>query len=130
MLGYENCQSFEKLVIDNEICGMALRMVKDITVNDETLAFDLIKKVGPGGQFLSEKHTLKWFQTEEYLSSRVIDKISKPKWESTGTKDALKRAKELVDEILREHNPKPLTPDKEKELDSFMAEILKRETRA
>lgn len=130
MLGFENCQSFEKLVIDNEICGMALRMIKDIIVDEETLAFDLIKKVGPGGQFLSEKHTLKWFQTEEYVSSLVIDKISKPKWESTGAKDALKRARELVDEILTEHHPKPLTPDKEKELDSSMAEILKRETRA
>ncbi len=130
MLGFENCQSFEKLVIDNEICGMALRMVKDIIVNDETLAFELIKKVGPGGHFLSEKHTLKWFQTEEYLSSLVIDKISKPKWESTGAKDTMKRAGELVDRILAAHHPKPLTPDKEKELDSFMAEILKRETRA
>jgi len=129
MLGFENCQSFEKLAIDNEICGMALRMVKGITVNDETLAFDLIEKVGPGGHFLSEKHTLKWFQIEEYFSSLVIDKISKPKWESTGAKDALKRAGELVDRILEEHHPKPLTPDKEKELDSFMAEIFKRETR-
>jgi len=125
MLGFENCQSFEKLVIDNEICGMALRMMKDITINDETLAFDLIEKVGPGGHFLSEKHTLKWFQAEEYISSPVIDKVSKPRWESTGAKDALKRAKEHVDKILSEHHPKPLSPDKEKELDSFMAEILK-----
>jgi len=125
MLGFENCQSFEKLVIDNEICGMALRMMKDITINDETLAIDLIEKVGHGGHFLSEKHTLKWFQTEDYISSPVIDKISKPKWESTGAKDTLKRAKDQVDKILAEHHPKPLPQDKEKELDSFMAEILK-----
>jgi len=129
MLGFENCQSFEKLVIDNEICGMALRMMKDIIVNDETLTFDLIEKVGPGGHFLSEKHTLKWFQTEEYISSPVIDKISRPKWESTGAKDTLKRAREHVDKILADHHPKPLPPDKEKELDLFMAEILKSETR-
>jgi len=129
MLGFENCQSFEKLVVDNEICGMALRMMKNIDVNDETLAFDLIKKVGPGGHFLSEKHTLKWFQTEEYLSSPVIDKTSKAKWESTGAKDTMKRAKEHVDKILAEHYPKPLSADTEKELDSFMTQILKRETR-
>jgi len=129
MLGFENCQSFEKLVIDNETCGMALRMMKDIIINDETLAFDLMKKVGPGGHFLSEKHTLKWFQTEEYLSTSVIDKISKPKWESTGAKDTLRRAKECVDKILTEHHPKPLPRDKERKLDSFMAKILRRETR-
>lgn len=125
MLGFENCQSFEKLVIDNDICGMALRMMKDIVFNEETLAFDLMSKVGPGGHFLSEKHTLKWFQTEEFMPSLVIDKISKPKWESMGAKDTLKRAKEQVDKILAEHHPKPLSQDVEKKLDSFINAILK-----
>jgi trimethylamine--corrinoid protein Co-methyltransferase len=125
MLGFENCQSFEKLVIDNEICGMALRLMRDITFNDETLAFDLIKKVGPGGHFLSEKHTLKWFQIEEYLPSSVIDKTSKPRWECSEAKDALSRAKAYVDKILKERHPKPLLPDIEKELDSFISKILK-----
>jgi trimethylamine--corrinoid protein Co-methyltransferase len=127
MLGFENCQSFEKLVIDNDICGMALRMLKDITFNDETLALDLINKVGPSGHFLSEKHTLKWFQTEEFMPSAVIDKISKPRWESMGAKDALRRAKEQVEKILAEHQPKPLPQDTEKELDSFIKEILNKQ---
>lgn len=127
MLGFENCQSFEKLVIDNEICGMALRLSRNISVNEETLAFDLIKKVGPGGHFLSQKHTLKWFQIEEYIPSTVIDKVSKSQWERTGTKDALQRAKEYVDKILKEHRPKPLPSEIERELDSFMSEVLKRQ---
>ena len=125
MLGFENCQSFEKLIIDNDICGMALRLLKEISFNDETLALDLISKVGPGGHFLSEKHTLKWFQTEEFMPSTVIDKISKPRWESMGAKDALKRAKEQVDKILSEHHPKPLQQDTENELDSFIKRIVK-----
>jgi trimethylamine--corrinoid protein Co-methyltransferase len=125
MLGFENCQSFEKLVIDNAVCGMALRLARGIAVNEETLAFELIKIVGPGGHFLSQEHTLKWFQTEEYIPPAVIDKVSKPQWERTGSKDALKRAKEQVDKILQEHHPKPLSADVEKELDSFMKEILK-----
>jgi len=127
MLGFENCQSFEKLVIDNEICGMALRLARDVSVNEETLAFDLIKKVGPGGHFLSQKHTLKWFQTEEYIPSTVIDKVSKSQWERTQAKDAMGRAKEYVDKILQEHHPKPLPSEIERELDSFMKEVLKRQ---
>jgi len=127
MLGFENCQSYEKLVIDNETCGMALRLARNISVNEETLAFDLIKKVGPGGHFLSQKHTLKWFQIEEYIPSTVIDKMSKTQWERAGAKDTLQRAQEHVDKILKEHNPKPLPPDIERELDSFMTEILKRQ---
>jgi len=126
MLGFENCQSFEKLAIDNEICGMALRLARNITVTEETLALDLIKKVGPGGHFLSQKHTMDWFKVEEYLPSTVIDKVSKPQWERTGAKNAFERAKEYVDGILKEHHPKPLPSDVEKRLDSFMTEILKR----
>jgi trimethylamine--corrinoid protein Co-methyltransferase len=125
MLGFENCQSFEKLIIDNDICGMALRLTKDISFSDETLALDLIHKVGPGGHFLSEKHTLKWFQTEEFMPSPVIDKITNAKWENLGSKDTLQRAKEQVDKILSEHHPKPLQQDTEKELDSFIKTILR-----
>jgi trimethylamine--corrinoid protein Co-methyltransferase len=128
MLGFENCQSFEKLVIDNEICGMALRLMRDITFNDETLAFDLIKKIGPGGHFLSEKHTLKWFQIEEYLPSSVVDKTSKSRWECSEVKDAFGRAKAYVDRVLEEHHPKPLLPDVEEELDSFISKVLRQAT--
>ncbi len=126
MLGFENCQSFEKLVIDNEICGMALRLVRNISIDEETLAFELIEKVGPGGHFLSQKHTLNWFQIEEHMPSIVIDKLSKAQWERAGAKNTLRRAKERVDKILEEHHPKPLQSDIERELDSFMTEIIKR----
>lgn len=126
MLAFENCQSFEKLVIDNEICGMALRLAKDIDVNEETLAFDLIEKVGQGGQFLSQKHTVKWFPIEEYIPSTVIDKMGKSQWEKTGARNTLERAKETVDRILKEHVSEPLPSDIERQLDSFMKEILSR----
>ena len=53
MLDFENCQSFEKLVIDDAICGMALRLVRGIEVNDQTLGVDLIRKVGTGGHYLA-----------------------------------------------------------------------------
>jgi trimethylamine--corrinoid protein Co-methyltransferase len=128
MLGFENCQSFEKLALDNEICGMALRLARGIDVNEKTLALDLIKEVGPGGHFLSQKHTLQWFQAEEYLPSVVIDKVSRSQWERAGSKDTLSRAKMYVDKILEEHHPKPLALDVERTLDSFMTEILKRQS--
>jgi trimethylamine--corrinoid protein Co-methyltransferase len=125
MLGFENCQSFEKLAIDNDICGMALRLKKEIILDDETLALDLMKKVGPGGHFLSEKHTLKWFQVEEYIPSSIIDKTTKSSWDDNKTKDALNRAKIYVDKILEEHQPETLSPDVKKELDAFATKILK-----
>jgi trimethylamine--corrinoid protein Co-methyltransferase len=49
--------SYDKLVIDNEILGMVMRAVDGIQVNDETLAFELIKEIGPGGAYVSSNHT-------------------------------------------------------------------------
>lgn len=50
--------SLEKLVIDNEICGMALRLDRGIETSEETLAVELIRELGPGGDYLSTDHTL------------------------------------------------------------------------
>jgi len=91
--------SYEKLVIDNEILGMVMRAVKGIEVDDETLAFDLLKEVGPGGHFVSSKHTRSHMRGEHYeptLSNREF----RQKWEKQGSKDIFVRAKERVEEIL------------------------------
>jgi trimethylamine--corrinoid protein Co-methyltransferase len=91
--------SYEKLVIDNEILGMIMRAVKGIEVNDETLAFDVMKKVGPGGHFVSSKHTRSHMRQEHYiptLSSREF----RERWEEQGSKDTFMRAREQVEEIL------------------------------
>jgi len=126
MLAFENCQSFEKLAIDNEICGMALRLAKEIHVNEQTLAYDLIKKIGQDGHFLAQKHTIDWFPIEEHIPSAIIDKMSKSQWERTGSRNTLERAREYVDKTLKEHVPKSLPTDVEKELDAFMSEVFKR----
>ncbi len=91
--------SYEKLVIDNEILGMVMRAVKGIDVSDETLAFDLLKEVGPGGHFVSRKHTRNHMRKEHYhptLSNRKL----RERWEKLGSKDTFMRAKEQVQEIL------------------------------
>lgn len=91
--------SYEKLVIDNEILGMIMRAVKGIEVNDETLAFDIMKEVGPGGHFVSSKHTRSHMRQEHYiptLSSREF----RERWEEQGSKDTFMRAREQVEKIL------------------------------
>lgn len=113
-------------MIDNEICGYALRLVRGIQVNEETLALDIIEKVGPGGHFLAQKHTSKWFKIEEYMPSYVIDTRSERDWRERGAKDIVQRAREKVEEILKEHEPEPLPPDVEKELDSVVKEFMKK----
>jgi trimethylamine--corrinoid protein Co-methyltransferase len=91
--------SYDKLVIDNEIIGMVMRAVEGIQVNDETLAFDVLKKAGPGGHFVSNRHTRKFMRTELY-QPQLSDRNNRQDWEREGAKSAQARATEIVGEIL------------------------------
>jgi len=97
--------SYDKLVIDNEIIGMVMRAVEGIQVNDETLAFDVLKKAGPGGHFVSNRHTRKFMRTELY-QPQLSDRNNRQDWEREGAKSAQARATEIVEKILA----KPETP--------------------
>jgi trimethylamine--corrinoid protein Co-methyltransferase len=90
---------YEKYVVDDEILGMVMRAVQGIEVSDETLAFDLIKEVGPGGNFVSAKHTRRHMRTEHYRPS-LSDRDSREEWEAKGGKVTWERAAEKVDRIM------------------------------
>lgn len=117
VIDFCNTFSIEKLVIDNEICGMALRVAKGIDCSVETLAVDLITELGPGGDFLSTEHTLKWFRKEPYMPSSVIDRRNRANWEELDAKDTFRRAQEKAEEIRGGHQPLPLDQDRSQALD-------------
>jgi len=114
-------------VIDDSICGMALRLVRGIEVNDQTLAVDVIKRVGVGGHYLSDKHTREWFRKELFIPSELIDRRELKDWKALGSKSAFSRSKEIVQKMLREHKSEALSSDAEKELDDVARTIMKRE---
>lgn len=94
---------YEKYVIDNDILGMVLRAVEGIRVNDDTLAYDLIKEIGPGGNFVTAKHTRRHMRKEHYLPT-LSDRNYRDKWESAGRKEIWEKASETVRKILKNHN--------------------------
>ena len=95
--------SYDKLVIDNEIIGMIMRAVEGIRVDEEALAFDLMKKVGPGGHFVSARHTRKHMRFEQY-QPLLSDRDNRDQWTRSGSKTTAARATEQVREILN-HPP-------------------------
>lgn len=115
MLDFILSISPEQMVIDDEIIGMILHSLKGINVNEETLALDVIMNVGPRGNFLTQKHTLKYLRKEHYIP-KISDRLSRESWESGGAKDILMRAREKVAEILKTHRPEPLEEDVRKML--------------
>lgn len=91
--------SFDKLVIDNEIIGMVMRAVEGIRVDETTLAFDEIQKVGPGGHFVSSRHTRRHMRHEQFMPT-LSDRENRHVWQASGGKDARRRAAEIARAVL------------------------------
>jgi len=99
--------SMEMAIICNEVIGIIRRIVDGATVNTETLAVDVIKEIGPGGNFLSHPHTLKWFRKELYMPE-LFNRLSLRDWIKTGQKDAEQLAREKVPTFLETSTVTPL----------------------
>lgn len=91
--------SLEKYVIDDEILGMTKRALKGIEITPDSLAFDVMKKIGPGGHFVSSRHTRKFMRKEQF-HPKVSDRSSRKEWLNNGSPDTRKRAMKRVEEIL------------------------------
>ncbi|MFP3898230.1 MAG: trimethylamine methyltransferase family protein [Dehalococcoidia bacterium] len=91
--------SYEKYVIDNEILGMVMRAVDGIRVDDDTLALDLIRQAGPGGNFVAARHTRHFMRSEHYQPT-LSDRSNREEWLAKGGRATWEIASEIVAEIL------------------------------
>jgi len=126
MLNFESCQSLEKLVVDNEICGMALRMVRGIEARGDRLGGDLYGNIYDGEHFLTSKETLRWFREELDQPGSVIDRDTYDVWLSRGKKSAWDRACVEVDRIMSSYTVEPLPGDSLKALKRIMKDDARR----
>jgi trimethylamine--corrinoid protein Co-methyltransferase len=125
-MGNANLHSLQKLVIDHEICSMAYHLMDGISIGEDAFAFDLIKKVGPGGTYFLEEHTRKYLNKEIHHPSEVIDRQTLPQWKRSGSRNVIGRSKEFLERILNEHKPIQLDEDIKRELDNVVRTIMKR----
>jgi trimethylamine--corrinoid protein Co-methyltransferase len=113
----------EKYVIDNEILGMVMRGVKGIEVSERTLALDVIRKVGPGGNFVSQSHTVRNMRGEHYIPT-LSDRLDREDWRAKGAKDTVERATEKVAGILGAGEKRYLSEKTVQRLRSLFPEIV------
>lgn len=116
--------SLEKIVADNELCGMITRTLDGIDVSDENLAIDEICKAGPSASYLGTNFTLKKFRSEHFVPS-LLDRHSRDSWLKDGGKDMQKRAREKARWILKEHRPEPLEKAITKDLERYLRKVTK-----
>jgi trimethylamine--corrinoid protein Co-methyltransferase len=94
---------FAKAVIDDEIALMLKRIERGFGFNEETLALDVIAKVGPGGNFMLEDSTVKWMKSAGLLT-RIADRDTRDSWEARGALDSHARGLQRARQILARPN--------------------------
>jgi trimethylamine--corrinoid protein Co-methyltransferase len=107
-------------VMDDEIIGMARKIQEGIVVNEETLAVDVIENVGPGGHYLYEDHTMKWFR--DHWRPTLMDRNSYEDWEAAGSTTMRDRIIEKTRDLIKNYEgPAPRVP---KEANQKIEKIL------
>ena len=122
-LGFLECAitySVEMLVATNEMAGLIKRFLRGLEVSDETIAYDVIEKVGIGGSFLAEAHTRKHIRNEVFMPE-LADRESYESWVKKGCKDTIMKSREKGKKIQAQHYPEPLDKDMLNELDRIIA---------
>jgi trimethylamine--corrinoid protein Co-methyltransferase len=111
----------EMVYISDEIIGMVERYVGGVTVTPETLAFDVVKEIGPEGEYLSHDHTLAHFREELFLP-KLFDREAEQTWIRKGERDLADVAREKVKEILGRHQVPALSDSQLAALAGIIAE--------
>ena len=111
---------YEKFVMDLDHCGMMLRLLGGLIVDDAGLAAAAYREAGPGETFLGTAHTLAHFETANYLSE-LADTGSYEQWLEDGRRDLEQRAGRRWREMLAEYRAPPLDPAVDEALQDFMA---------
>lgn len=116
--------SYEQLLMDAEFVRMFKRAEQGITVNEDTLALDVIKAVGPAGNYLGQKHTLKHMR-KEISTAKLIDRKSYSLWEREGSMDIVQRANKEAKRIFAEHEPERLAQEIIEKMDRIIESAQK-----
>jgi trimethylamine--corrinoid protein Co-methyltransferase len=123
-LDFVGTQSLEKLVLDAESVGAVRRLLRGVDVSPETLARDLICRLGPGGDYLAQPHTRRFFRSEVHFPGPAIDRLDRKSWEARHASDALARAKTAVETILSKPEAGSLDPGRASKLGAAMRRVM------
>jgi trimethylamine--corrinoid protein Co-methyltransferase len=100
MLDFESCMSLETLVLDNEVCGMALRLVRGIEPREDFPSRPRFEELLAEKHLLISAHTRRYLQQEHFMPGRVIDRANRSRWAAEGGTSLGQRAHREVERLL------------------------------
>ncbi len=126
MIDFESCISLEKLVTDNELCGMVLRMVKGIEPKEDFPSLPRFEELLRDEHLLISKHTRKYLKEEIFFPGPVINRANNARWTEEGSSTMDERARHEVQKLLKSYRPAPLPADTQQALIGIMERYARR----
>ncbi len=128
MLDYLLVFSLEKLVFDNELCGQALHLVREIKPVEDLPTGDLVRQLLADQHLLTAEHTMRHWPEELYLPGPVIDRDNRENWTRVGAPDLARRVRSEVERRLAAYRPPELDSMVEAELRRLIHSGLEEQT--
>ncbi len=126
MLDFESCQSLEKLVLDNEICGMSLRLIEGIEPKEDFPAIPRFQELLRERHLLISEHTRRYLKEEFYFPGPTINRANRSRWQEEGSLTLRERANMEVEELIKDYKPSRLPDDAKKEMTRLMEQEARR----
>lgn len=114
-----NCISYQKFIIDDEICGMVKHIQSGYEIAEETLGFDAIKETGPGGHFLDKAHTIRHFR-EAHFYPGLANRDGLEEWRAKGLPQITESAESRYKAVIESYESPGLSSSIENDLLKYM----------
>lgn len=115
---------YASALLQNEFLDMVLKVVNGIQISETNIAYDVIKDVGPAGEFITHEHTLQNFK--KMSKTTLMNRQDRGEWEVAGSREIADLAYERSLEILDTYHPEPRPDDVQRELDRIYSEFEER----
>lgn len=116
ILDFINCQSLEKLVVDNEICGMAFRMLAGIQPREDFPSRPLFEELLRDEHLLIADHTRRHLRDEIRFPGPAIDRANQARWQEEGARTLGERASAEVERLIGQYEPSRLQAERKDQL--------------
>lgn len=126
MIDFESCQSLEKLVLDNEMCGMTFRLIDGITPRDDFPALPIFQELLREKHLLIAEHTTRYRHKEIFFPGPAIDRANRERWKQQGAMDLNARLHNEVNKLLKSYQPSTLPETTKKDLVKLMEKEARR----
>jgi trimethylamine---corrinoid protein Co-methyltransferase len=111
--------SFEKTILDVDLLQMVTEFLEPVVVDDDTLALDAVREVGPGKHYFGAAHTQARYR-DAFYAPILSDWRNFESWQEAGSPTAIEKANKVWKEVLAAYEKPPLDPAIEEELDAFV----------